>query len=273
MPTCLCNREEALEILSQNLYPKTYDKLNEEYDRLKKYNKKLKQIEFYIDIMVNSLRYSEIECFIHDSDSDFDEEQYEEDIDIKYINMFSQICSNCGSFEITSDVELWECYDCNKYHLCSDCYDDHNCNRNLNSLNNCIKNNNYICDTCETKSYFNKILLLNNINSIIINNKLLHRKIYNTIMNIIQSIENDIIDVMICTKCCKVYDGKNGWGCDCNIEYNCEIKQIYTELLNYINSEGYIFDHYKILEIYDIEIDENIKSPLLKKLIHKLLEE
>jgi len=51
MPTCLCNREEALEILSQNLYPKTYDKLNEEYDRLKKYNKKLKQIEFYIDIM------------------------------------------------------------------------------------------------------------------------------------------------------------------------------------------------------------------------------
>jgi hypothetical protein len=78
---------------------------------------------------------------------------------------------------------------------------------------------------------------------------------------------------MICTKCCKVHDSKNGWGCDCNIEYNCEIKKIYTELLNYINNEGYIFDDYNTLKIYDIEIDENIRSQLLKKLIHKLLGE
>ena len=233
MPTCLCNREEALEILSQNLYPKTYDKLNEEYDRLKKYNKKLKQIEFYIDIMVNSLLKNQIHCSLYfRDDCDYDLDIYEEDSDsehVKYmktVDYKSEFCYSCGSFDISSDTALYECEKCNFDIICYKCSQDHNCNKHNNFLNiNYESSHNNMCFNCDNKNYYNKILLLNNINKLQIINKLLYRKIYDTVININYANANEYIDVQMCNRCCKFYEWYGGKKCNCNIQYNCHIKE------------------------------------------------
>lgn len=266
MPTCLCNREEALEILSQNLYPKTYDKLNEEYDRLKKYNKKLKQIEFYIDIMVNSLLNNQIHCSLYFSDDcDYDLDTYEEDSyseHVKYmktVDYKSEFCYSCGSFDIFSDTVLFECCEkCNFDIICYKCSQDHDCNKHNNFLNINYKNShNNRCFNCDNKNYYNKILLLNNINKLKIINKLLYRKIYDTVININCANANEYIDVHMCNRCCKFYEWSGGRRCNCNIQYNCDIKELLNDLIEYNIECAYKFD------------DKNYYNRILDKLLEE----
>lgn len=251
MPTCLCNREEALEILSQNLYPKTYDKLNEEYDRLKKYNKKLKQIEFYIDIMVNSLLNKKIRCIIRLIEDEFYEVDDDEEPPVEYIDDYIIICDLCKSVNITLDL-LNDCYECKTWDLCDICHMEHKCCKIYNiDNNNFIKhNNNYICGTCDTKSYYNKIVLLNNINSLQINNKLLYRKIYHTLINLNYNLSEGHINVRFCKKCFEFRECTSGYHCHCNIEYKDEIYKKFNHLIYYIDNYAYeygVFDINKII--------------------------